>query len=387
MIYAGREMTATIAGGRIEPVVCERCRTHFFYELTRVASGKASAPYFLFQGAATNRAEARAGRALATRLDADVEMVPCPKCLWVNKSLIDRYRRGLYRGAGKLNAIILASSFVVGPLLFGVLSEGFGLHSPNVMAVIPLTVLAAVVASIIVLIVRHRWRMSIDPNRLHPRPPVLPPGTPPAMVEEVDVRTGQTVLRAVPRPEDPQAFGTHEWAVLRPGQMKLPPNCCVCLGQPQTYYHSPVSVNSTNEDLPVPLCGTCASRLAGKWWLILLASGFAIAGTASLMAIVMTFGDAFGRWFLFGTIGGISALVAPVILANSLCRPYQIRAVDPSRGIFRFRAKNAGFTALVAGLAKKAEAVRPPLLPAAPVPVPPRRSPPRPVDQGPIPLE
>src|SRR5688500_3352479 len=117
MFYFGKVFTATEAGRRMVSVRCEKCRTAFWYELSRVAVGRASAPYYLFQESAERRADRNAKRDLARRLEEDAELVPCPKCHWVNQELVNRYRSGLYRRAPLLAAACMGAG-VLGYAVF-----------------------------------------------------------------------------------------------------------------------------------------------------------------------------------------------------------------------------------------------------------------------------
>ena len=95
-MHGGDESSAV--GSRLVRVQCDKCGCEYFYELARVGSGQAHAPYAIGTRIAARRAEERAQRDLAKRLENDAELVPCPKCAWINAELVSRYRRGRYRG-------------------------------------------------------------------------------------------------------------------------------------------------------------------------------------------------------------------------------------------------------------------------------------------------
>src|SRR3954464_13576384 len=97
MIYVGKDYSSTVSGRRLVSVVCEKCQTSYRYELTRQGHGSASSPYFLFADDLEDRAADRAQGNLAKRLDREAELVPCPKCYWINQDLVNRYRRRLCR--------------------------------------------------------------------------------------------------------------------------------------------------------------------------------------------------------------------------------------------------------------------------------------------------
>ena len=96
-LYFAKKMTATEAGSRVKEVVCEKCGAQYFYERRRAFTASRDAPYFLGQAGARRKAQEAARRGLEKRLAAESEMVPCPDCHWINQSLVDDYRRTLYR--------------------------------------------------------------------------------------------------------------------------------------------------------------------------------------------------------------------------------------------------------------------------------------------------
>ena len=76
-MHGGDESSAV--GSRLVRVQCDKCGCEYFYELARVGSGQAHAPYAIGTRIALRRAEERAQRDLAKRLENDAELVPCPK--------------------------------------------------------------------------------------------------------------------------------------------------------------------------------------------------------------------------------------------------------------------------------------------------------------------
>src|SRR5688500_5784881 len=237
-VFVAKEITATLAGGRLETVTCEKCGTRFHYQLTRVGVGKGSAPYLVGQGAASDRAAGAAERDLAKRLAREAELVPCPKCYWVNQDLVERYRQRRYRRAPLLIVILVGAGIVAGPIVAFSLTALVGYNS-GLPSVVSLAILALTLSTPAwVLLARRHLRRRIDPNATHPRRPAVPPGTPPALVEQRDPRTGQARLVPVASHggDDPAGAGGSpggagrvEWAVFRPGQVRFPPVCCMCL--------------------------------------------------------------------------------------------------------------------------------------------------------------
>ncbi|MDB5292003.1 MAG: hypothetical protein JWL69_3244 [Phycisphaerales bacterium] len=353
--FVGKVITASLAGRRIEPVTCEKCGMGFYYELTRVGVGKGSAPYFIGQKSASNRAAVAAEQELARRLDGEAELVPCPKCHWVNHDLIERYRRRQYLGAPLLIVIVMVAGFTAAPLIAVGLTEALGYNSR-----VPRYALVAVAAVCLlspawVLLIRRQLRLRIDPNTTYPLRPRVPAGTPPALVEQRDPRTGKTCMIAVASQDDAQT-DQFQWATFRPGQVRLPRLCCVCLDPGSTTYSPPLPVNESS-DIAVPLCDRCSVRLQRRWWLTV----FIIAGMSMVLggfASTAVHGiDAMGRWIAFTVIGFFGTVVGGVVIAGRVCRPYRMAVVDRDRGIVKFAAANPVYTAMLVGQIRRSDGV------------------------------
>ena len=97
ILYYARKFESTIPSTRLVAVRCEKCRCEYFYKLARVGAGSAQAPYGIGSKRAARAAEAAARQDLAKRLKQDTELVPCPKCDWINEDVVARYRLGRYR--------------------------------------------------------------------------------------------------------------------------------------------------------------------------------------------------------------------------------------------------------------------------------------------------
>src|SRR5271154_6989701 len=117
-VVYGKVISATQLGQKLEPVTCEKCKTEFFYELTRVGVGKGSALYNIGQAGASHRARSAAAQDLNQRLNQEAELVPCPKCHWVNQDLVDRYRHRKYRRAPLVIGIIMVVGFVASMIVW-----------------------------------------------------------------------------------------------------------------------------------------------------------------------------------------------------------------------------------------------------------------------------
>ncbi|HYE18487.1 MAG TPA: hypothetical protein VEA69_08585 [Tepidisphaeraceae bacterium] len=362
--YVAKSINSLVAGRQLRQVDCEKCGAEYYYELVRVGMGQASAPYYVGQKWAAKRAERAAERAVAKRLACESEMVPCPKCNWVSASMVERYRRRRYGTGWVMMIVLLTALGLLGVPVIVTVEEGP--RGPRPGDVRPYVMAAAytsplILSAVWVLAIRSMLRQRIDPNRTFPSAPLLPPGTPPAMVRRTDPRTGEERLEAVPqqvRAEEeelrPGQVGG-EWVTYRAGQVAFPAACCVCTGAPTTTYSVPFKVSEADE-VNVPLCRGCARGLKLKWWVIALAAAGVVAGVLAIVAwggVVKA--DATGRAILF-TIGCVFGVpVAVAIVPAMLCKPYRIKVVDGDRGIFRLTATNPEFVRAMRKQVREAE--------------------------------
>jgi hypothetical protein len=354
--YVGKEFIASVAGRQLEPVTCERCQTQYYYELTRIGTGRGSAPYLLGQTSAANRAANAAQRELTKRLAREAEMVPCPKCHWVNQDLINRYRKRQYRRVRIPIFAVLIAGFFGNALLHAALTESYGYQSRVPAAGSAAFLGACVLAVGGILLIRYRLRQRINPNETYPRWPELPPGTPPALIQHTDPLTGQPGLKAVANrtTELPERGGT-AWATFRPGQVALPRVCCVCLSAASTLYRSPFKVRD-DSDVAVPLCGACRSRLRRRWWLTALWVAPA-AAALGLAVLLIPGGDATGKWILGAIAGFFAMLFGVAIVPSRFCRPYRLGVVDADRGILKFAARNPRYTEMLVEQVRRSDGI------------------------------
>lgn len=345
VVYVAKEITSSVAGGRLDEVTCEQCQQQFAYELVRVGVGKGTASYYIGQTGAANRAAAAAERDLSKRLDEDAELVPCPKCHWVNEDLIARFRKRLYRRAPLLIVILVVAAFIAPPIAGAGLMEWLGYNSR-----VPFLIAGALFFTLIsspawVLLIRQALRRRINPNVRYPSRPSVPAGTPPALVRVVDAATHETIWSPA-HPADAYSSADQTWAIFRPGQIDMPDVCCVCLAKASTRYAPPLATNERS-DLDIPLCTACQATLRSRWWRTLLLVALVAYTAAGVTAYLVPIIDSTGRWMIFAFFGSSVSLVGGVIIAGQVARPYRLRVVDAERGILRFAASHPGYTALI----------------------------------------
>lgn len=342
-MYAGKVFTSIATGRRVIHVSCEKCGREFYYELVRHGVGSASAPYYLGQGSAKRRAETSAQKKLKRRLDRESELVPCPKCNWVNESMIEGFRRTSYRQLGSyawaLGAIVTVAMFVTLSLINSKRPDG---AAPLVAVAVAVGTGAVCAAPL--LLVQYFLRHGINPNRTYPRKPVLPLATPKAWTAEELAAPAKVSNKS----ELSENAGTPagEWAMFRAGQLVIPDQwCCECLAPAVTTYKSPYRVDDRPR-LQAPLCAECSSRLRRQWWTTALLTAGGATLASGLLYLVMKGGE--GARLTIAIVFAIFALIISLaMLPNWLTQPYKIRTVDASRGIFRIIFRSEQFTEMV----------------------------------------
>jgi len=179
-----------VEGSVVRVVACEKCSTAFGYELKRVGFGSASAPYYLGQKSAKLRAERKAQKHLARQLACDVEMVPCPKCRWVNVAAIKAYRKPRYKSWGLIALFPFLVALVVASPMLAFISLVQWVDHPVLWyvlyGVIALLLIAGMLLMALMIWVEWEWNRWVDPNQWvdGQRQPVVPPNTPSAMLVE-----------------------------------------------------------------------------------------------------------------------------------------------------------------------------------------------------------
>jgi hypothetical protein len=114
--YFQKRVEAALVGQRVVSVECDKCDCRYFYELSRIGTGSGIAPYGVGTASATHSAQEQSQRELSGRLELEAELVPCPRCNWINDELVLGYRRGQYRRVGMF-ALGVASLGTIGSLI------------------------------------------------------------------------------------------------------------------------------------------------------------------------------------------------------------------------------------------------------------------------------
>lgn len=330
-IYIERCESST-AGTRLVNVSCDQCGCAYCYELARVGTGATSTLYGIGQERATRKAEFLAQQDLARRLEEEDELVPCPKCGWINESMVAGYRRGRYRGWSVASAscgLIGASTSLV---IAWFLSRGPGADPGASSTVLTFGISLSATFAILILLGRRWLRSRIRPNRDYPLAPTVPIGSPtPLMANPV---TGQ-LEPVTPNPE-PIEKGSHT-IIFQVGRHEMPPICCECL-QPAQFQDPEVKPLFPGVELGITLCDDCTRTLRRrKWRASLFPAGLTLAiGTLVLLALCPDW-DIF--WILFVVLCGLAPIVGATI-AYERTKPVHVKVADASRGIFQLRFGN-----------------------------------------------
>jgi hypothetical protein len=265
---------------------------------------------------------------------------------WINQDLIDRYRNRQYAGATTLAIVIAIAGFIAAPIIGMALYESLGYNSKTPRSVSAAITILALLSPLIVFFARNRLRQRINPNLFHPRPPILPAGTPPALIETKSPGSKMIVLKPVLRSNSTDQGGSKLWAVFRPGQIRFPDLCVICLAPAKVLYDPPFKVNQTSE-IAVPLCTLCARRLTKRWWITALLVSLIVLACAALLAIIPSRIDAAGHWIIFSLVAFFGILFGVAIIPTWLGRPYRLYIIDPDRNINKFAAENPAYTQLL----------------------------------------
>jgi hypothetical protein len=335
VFYYGRHYTSASVGGRIIEVICNKCENKYFYEFMRLGAGSAVAPYAIGSAGAAKSATERAQRDMEKRLADEAEIVPCPKCQWVNEDLISGYRRGRYRALTMLAlGILLLGTCItlIGAWFLSIGPQADRSGVPSLLIGGP--VISITLAGSIILL-RNLLRNRIQPNRDYPLSPKVPHGSPAPLI--LNPSTGELELAfATIEPDG----GDGVWMDFQIGRSVFPSVCCGCLADvaPGSGYSRPVYPGVA---LVIPLCKSCTSRWKRRGWMgALLALLLVLAVVLPVLYILKL--DEVIFWL---AVGGV-VLIIPMIgatIAGSLDAPFRVKSIDSSRGVVKLWFRNASF--------------------------------------------
>ncbi len=334
-LYFGKTFTSHRVGERLVRVECERCGGEFFFQLNRIGNGSGEAPYYIGQGRAARAAERRAVKDLERRLERETELVPCPKCSWINEQLVDGYRRTRYKFLGKVASYICAAAVILALTLLPLLA----FREPAAVLPVAVVLLGIVLLAGGVLVVRAFFRSRIRPNANYPDAVQVPPGTPPALVK--DAVTGRLVAA---REQQVSAAPIGECYDFQVGRHFLPMQCCDCLKE--TDIRHAHKLLATAVWLLIPRCQDCAQVARRAYWRAFYKTALIAVGVSA--AVILPFNLA-GENFYVATFWAfvVSAIVAAVV-AHRSSSPVKVAHTDRARRVIRLRFRNPAYGRLVA---------------------------------------
>jgi hypothetical protein len=329
--YFGKHIKRAQAGARYMRVVCARCQCEFFYHLTRIGIGHGEAPYYIGVGRATRQAEKQAKKDLERRLTREAELVPCPRCNWINEELIAGYRVTRYPFLRMLSRWTL----LIGAIISAIFGIGGAVFAPKDWVFFLILPAGFLLFAVPVFLLRVWLCSRIQPNRDFPQPPQLPPGSPPALVKDPD--TG--LLRpALEKPVPVLAEG--DWCDFQLGRHRLPTVCCDCLGP------APAGRGYNAITLIVPWCADCEAASNRAYWRIFF--GVALTGWMLAAAVVLALNLQNEAFWIASVVAIVFSLLVAAFVAARRTAPVKIANGDRSRNVIRLRFRNADYTQLVA---------------------------------------
>lgn len=337
MLFHIREYHTSSVGSRTVSVKCVQCGCDYFYTLVRVGYGTAGVYFGLRKAAATRTAEARARIDQERRLGDEAEVVPCPRCGWINEELVARFLRGRCRGLGGMafRAAVLGIVFTLPGWLYVFLGPAADREAILYASIGILSFWLG--AAGVILAVRAWRRRSVRPGRSDLLTTALPRGRPPALV--VNPATGR--LETV-GPERPYGNVCNDGCLeLQIGRQTFPPVCCQCLRPtpPWVPYQLTVALRLV---LAVPFCPDCARHRGRRRRAIGLVTIGAVlaAGAGLLFALGL-------EPYKFLAVCLVAPLAA-LFVANRATAPMLVKAVDLPRGVLRLRFRNGDYLTAVA---------------------------------------
>jgi len=330
-VYFAKHVTRSLAGARLVRVECARCECEYFYNLTRIGVGASQAPYYIGVGRATRTAEKRAKKDLQRRLAREAELVPCPKCNWINDELVQGYRLVRYRFLGTLARGLLLAGAIVGVVL-GVIGA---LADPADLVYFLIAPLGMLLFAGGVYLLQIWMRSRIQPNRDFPLEPKQPPGTPPALLKHPE--TGELYPA---KPAAVPILAPGDWCDFQLGRHRLPLVCCGCL-EPASTAHGYNAVS-----LIVPRCQDCARDSKRAYWRVFYY--VAMAGLFVTAAILVPLHLPAEEFWIFSVVGIAASLVLAAFVGSKRTAPVRVAIGDRSRGVVRLRFKNADYAQVVA---------------------------------------
>lgn len=339
-IYVSKTYTATVTARVIRDVTCTKCGMVFHYELARFGTGYGTAPYMIGQDKAEKTSVEAATKEAERRLAQAAELVPCPKCHWVNDNAIGLFRREAYSGW---------TPWMVGFVVVGLTAAGcvylasdpFKEDAAPVSPVVWIMLAATVLGTFALVIARMVLRSRINPNDTTDGIPRVPPGTPPALVVTPDPAGGPPRVKVVPC-DFSNLQKDAKWAYLRLGSVDFGDRCCRCLGEATVPFSTPLTLSN---EVEVPVCKSCLWKLRLRWFGLNALSVVLVWPLVWWVLWLMGMNSEKGAYLAI-PIAFVLAIVN-LVLIQLWVRPYRLRFVSRARGVRKIRFRNPAATALL----------------------------------------
>ena len=336
----GERFESLLHGRRVDSVTCDMCDCQYFYELTRIGAASRKNYGGFGEDVAARRVEERAQKELQDQMAVEAELVPCPECGWINDELVHGYRQGRYRRVGTF-ALWVAIVGAIGSLFCAL---GISAGPPTDRGALPFFLFGGPTLFLSVgvglMMFRSGMRRRIQPNRGFPRPPIVPAGTPPALI--TDESTGE-LRPAVP--EQLKLADGNGWMHFQVGRHSFPAMCCSCLRNADSN-HPFQFEEGRRIRLEIPRCVDCNLKSRHQYWrcwsvTAALGALAAITITALLNRESASFTVIAAVWL------PLSCALASVV-ASTRTVPVKLAVEDEPRGVVRLRFRNADYGQAVA---------------------------------------
>lgn len=152
---------AATAKGTVQKLVtCEACGAEYSYALERETLGHGLSLYAFDLESAQRRAQERARTRLAKRLARDHDVVPCPKCGWIQANMMRIEKRDHARWMDTAGWFIVSLAVAA-----ACLNAAMGTGAPHRRVLLPWPAVLTIAALGAVLVaVRHGLAAAYDPN-------------------------------------------------------------------------------------------------------------------------------------------------------------------------------------------------------------------------------
>ncbi len=162
-IFFWHRHTVALSGRAARPITCEECGTAYPYEMERAGVGHGWSLYAIGVDGAERRAGERARGRLAEKLGREQDVVPCPKCGWIQSGMVPVAKRDHLRWLDTAGWLVVFLAMTV-----GFLNAATGFGDPHGSPPVPWPIAASCAAvGLFLILLRHALAAQHDPNAEH----------------------------------------------------------------------------------------------------------------------------------------------------------------------------------------------------------------------------